>query len=322
MTQNTLIDFAVVGVVKGGTTSLYHYLNQHPEVFLPPIKETNHFAAADIKKEDFLPTYAQDVAIDLDAYVKGSMNKQVHIAHVDDPAHYNALFRDVKNERAVGEISNSYMICPSSARAIHQHNPRTKIIVILRNPIRRAWSQYLMNLREAKTTRADFIEELKSDSEADKQGWGVSHQYLNLGMYYEQWKRYVVLFGSDRVLPVFYEEYRDNPQKTLSQIAKFLGVDETYQFNFDVKSNAASMPRNAALNKALVSSGLVKRIKDATPKNLRKYFAKALYSDKNVPKLSSEHSEWLRRYYAEDVNRMREFLGDRIDTFWPEFKDA
>ena len=102
-------DFFVIGVVKGGSTSLYHYLDQHPEVYLPPIKETNHFAKADIHPEDFLPEYALDVKLDLDAYIKKGMPEKIHIAHVNSDEHYFALYDKVEGEKTLGDVSNSYM---------------------------------------------------------------------------------------------------------------------------------------------------------------------------------------------------------------------
>ncbi|MFT5596509.1 MAG: hypothetical protein ACI956_001648 [Nonlabens sp.] len=314
-------NFFVIGVVKGGTTSLYHYLDQHPEIYLPPIKETNHFAAKDIIEENFLDGYAQDVRINLDAYIKSGMKQQVHIAHVDSPDHYNALFSKVKNEKAIGEISNSYMICPSSASEIHTFNPSAKILVVLRNPIRRAWSQYLMNLRESKSSAPDFIEELQKDHRANPKGWGVNHQYLELGMYAKQLKSYIDLFGKDRVLPIFYEQYRDNPNDVLRRISEFLEVDPNYTFDFSSESNKASMPRSKVLNKLLVSSGLVKAVKDLTPKKLRSGFAKILYSDRNMPSIMPAEVDWLRAYYAQEVKDLSELIEQDAGEYWADFKE-
>lgn len=313
-------NFFVIGVVKGGTTSLYHYLDQHPEIYLPPIKETNHFAAVDIKEENFLKEYAQDVRINLDAYIKSGMKEQVHIAHVNSSDHYKALFSKVSNEKAIGEISNSYMICPSSAWEIYKYNPNAKILVVLRNPIRRAWSQYLMNLRESKSSEADFIEEIKTDHQANPKGWGVNHQYLELGMYAQQLKPYINLFGRDYVLPVFYEEYRNNPDEVLEKITAFLEVDSNFTFDFSTESNKASMPRSKVVNKLLVSSGLVKAVKDLTPKKLRSGFAKILYSDKNMPTIQASQVDWLRSYYEKEVKDLSELIGQDATEFWKEFK--
>lgn len=318
--MNTILpNFFVVGVVKGGTTSLYNYLDQHPHIFLPRIKETNYFSAGDIRADHFLPQYALDVDIDLDRYIKSGMKKQIHIAHVEHPSHYEALFHAVGEETAVGEISNSYMICPGAAKAIFNFNPEARIIVVLRNPIYRAWSQYLMNLREAKTRNAEFISELELDDAQINKGWGVNHQYLELGMYAGQLQRYYNLFDADQILPIFYEEYRENPDSVMGEISRFLNVDTDFQYNFSIENNSASLPRNASLNQWLVKSGLIQTVKRLTPKSIRKHFASALYSEKNIPRIDPNSTIWLQKYYAKDVENLASLLGSKVTELWPEF---
>ncbi|HKK40483.1 MAG TPA: sulfotransferase domain-containing protein, partial [Cryomorphaceae bacterium] len=247
------------------------------------------------------------------------MKETVHIAHVNEDKHYEALFSKVANEKAIGEISNSYMICPGSAKAIYDFNPEAKILVVLRNPIRRAWSQFLMNLREAKSDADNFIKELKHDAERNPKGWGVNHQYLELGKYSDQLKRYFDLFGKERVLPIFFEDYKKNPEGVLAVLSRFLEIDETFKFDFSEKSNASALPRNAGLNRFLVKSGILSSAKKLTPKPLRKKLAGALYSDKNMPKLQEADANWLREYYQEEVNKLSRLLEKDITLKWPEF---
>jgi hypothetical protein len=317
--KKQLPNFFVVGVVKGGTTSLYHYLAQHPDVYLPPIKETNHFAAKDISEKHFLKGYGQDVNIDLDKYINGGMKETVHIAHVNEDRHYEALFSKAGNEKAIGEISNSYMICPSSAKAIHDFNQEAKILVILRNPVRRAWSQFLMNLREAKSDANNFIQELENDHGQSPKGWGVNHQYLELGNYSEQLKRYFDLFGRERVLPIFFEDYKKNPEEILTSVCQFLEIDGSFEFDFSEKSNASALPRNPGLNRFLVNSGILSTAKKLTPKPLRQKLSGALYSDRNMPTLQEADSKWLRDYYQDEVGQLSELMGIDITKKWPVF---
>ncbi len=318
--ENRRPNFFVIGVVKGGTTSLYHYLSQHPDIYLPSIKETNHFAAEDIREENFLPEYARDVRMDIEAYIRSGMKQQVHIAHVSNRDQYERLFSKAKDESAIGEISNSYMISPGSAKAIYEYAPEGRIIVVLRNPIYRVWSQYLMNIREAKSDLLKLIPSLLEDRDNVKTGWGVNHQYLELGNYATQLRRYLQLFGRDKVLAVFYEEYRESPQEVMSQICSFLQIDSQFEFDFSMESNKAGLPRSAVLNKVLVKSGAIKALKGVTPKGLRQKFSQLLYTDKNLPKLTQEEKDWLSEYYAEEVKQLQELLQVDAARFWPEFK--
>jgi len=211
------------------------------------------------------------------------------------------------------------MICPSSAESIHRFNPEAKILVVLRNPIRRAWSQFLMNLREAKSDADNFIQELEHDHSQNPKGWGVNHQYLELGKYTQQLKRYLDLFGKDRVLPIFFEDYKNNPEEILSSACRFLKIDDTFQFDFSEKSNASALPRNAGLNRFLVNSGILSTAKKLIPKPLRQKFSAALYSDKNMPTLQEADAKWLCSYYQDDVGQLSELLGKDITQKWPEF---
>jgi hypothetical protein len=316
---SSIPNFFVIGVVKGGTTSLYHYLDQHNDIYLPSVKETNHFAQNDVNEKNFLPGYALDVKIDFPSYISSGMIERIHIAHVNDPVHYKALFSKVDGQKAIGEISNSYMICPSAATAIHQFNPDAKIIVMLRNPVSRAWSQYLMNLREAKTSELDFLTELQVDAARVNKGWGVNHQYLELGNYATQLKPYFELFGKGQVLPLFYEEYRDNPREVLKEICQFLNVNTDVNFDFSIEANKASLPRSKALNKILVGSGFIKQMKDIIPKRYRTKLADILYTSKGLPSIQQHEVDFLVDYYKDEVERLESMLKINLKLLWKEF---
>lgn len=111
--QKTIPDFLVVGATKAATTWLYQCLNEHPEVFVPSLKEVNYFSYH----------YTQDIQW------------------------YLSFFTDVQNEKAIGELSPSYFICDECPKRIYTFNPDIRLLFMLRNPIERAYSQYCMELR-------------------------------------------------------------------------------------------------------------------------------------------------------------------------------
>lgn len=318
--KSRLPDFFVIGVVKGGTTSLYTYLDQHPEIFLPRIKETNHFAAADVQHQYFLPTYAKDVDIDLNRYFKKGMPEVIHIAHVDSSEHYRQLYDVEHSAKRVGDVSNSYMICPSSAESIYAHYPASRILVVLRNPVSRAWSQYLMNIREAKTTCDGLIEEFEYDRKRPHTGWGVSHQYLELGHYAEQLKRYYERFPKNQIHVVLYEDYRKSPEEVLRGICQFLQVREDFSFDFSEQRNRASRPRSEGLNRALVNTGILKAVKGIIPRSFRDRGKKLLYTEKGLPEMTEPERDYLIGYYQEEVESLEQLLGRSLKGHWPEFQ--
>jgi hypothetical protein len=190
---------------------------------------------------------------------------------------------------------------------------------MLRNPVYRAWSHFLMNLREAKTVSDDFLIELKSDEEANPKGWGVNHQYLELGKYSQQLRRYFDYFDRQNILALFYEDYRAAPAKSLGEICRFLGIDGGLQFDFSKKSNVSALPRSKTVNKILIESGLLHRAKKLTPKSMRSVFSGILYSKDKIPEMTDTERNWLIDYYRKEVNDLADLLNVDLFKKWPEF---
>src|SRR5205085_12040837 len=97
-------NFFVVGAAKCGTTTLYHILFQHPEIYMSPIKEPNYFCT-DIKPEEFSEEFKLSEKrknFDLDAFLQGPMTERRFGSYVRKPEDYKMLFKNVKNEKAIG----------------------------------------------------------------------------------------------------------------------------------------------------------------------------------------------------------------------------
>lgn len=310
-------NFFVIGVAKGGTTSLHRYLGQHPEVYLTPIKETNHFALTDIDETHLHPVYRRDIKLNMDEYVKKGMKEPIHIAHVKERSHYQALYSKVTSETAIGEISNSYIISPSAVSAIHQAHPDARIIVMLRNPVLRAWSHYLMNIREGKTTQPDFISKCLIDQESKHTGWGINHQYLALGAYAEQMKRVFEVFDKKQVKWVLYEDFARDPSRILVELAQFLEIEAGFDFEVSQRSNEAGVPVSQALNRALVQSGVLHGLKSLASPKQRAWAKKLIYKGgKSLPEITVKEQAFLEEHYREDVRALSSLLHFNFNAFW------
>ena len=314
-------NFFIIGVVKGGTTSLYHYLSQHPKVYMSPIKETNHFSAADMQPEAFTREYALDVAIDLPQYFKGGMKEQIHIAHVDRPDDYRQLFAPANGALALGEVSTSYAICPSTAAAIKTSVPDAKLIVMLRNPVSRMWSQYLMNLREGKTAEDDFIKEIKADLAREQRGWGVSHQYHELGCYHAQLEEYLKHFDRKQIKVLVYEDYQQDAAGSVREVFDFLELDSDQEIDFSKRMNTAAMPRFKGLNDTLVRTGVMRRAKNLLGRKARQSLKGLIYSNKALPLMPNEARAYLKDYYRSEVEQLSDLLKRDFSTEW-NFNEA
>ena len=124
------IDFFVVGAARSGTTSLYQYLSQHPQVYLPPVKELNYFSQ--VTSDQY-----QD-------YEEPLPNKTYHTKIIQSAESYDRLFEGASEGLLKGDVSPSYLWHHQTAKRIAEHNPNAKILVTLRHPVKRAFSHYLM----------------------------------------------------------------------------------------------------------------------------------------------------------------------------------
>lgn len=145
----TLPNFLIFGVQKAGTTSIYSYLLQHPQVYMSPIKEPGFMGC------EASGLTAAEVDQIVPQFTPGGRKR---ILRLED---YEALFDQVQDEIAIGEISPNYLFCyRKSAADIQKYVPQAKLIAVLRNPIERAYSDYLMNVRQVVGNRKSLAEQV------------------------------------------------------------------------------------------------------------------------------------------------------------------
>ncbi|HEX9660552.1 MAG TPA: sulfotransferase [Rhodothermales bacterium] len=161
-----LPDFLVVGAAKSGTTSLYHLLRQHPDVFMSAVKEPGFFA---LKNRD------------LQFNGPGDMNA-IGRCSVNSLETYTALFDEAGSGVAAGEASNIYLYSPEAPPAIKAAIPNVKLIAMLRDPVERAFSAYLMMLRDNRETLPFKLALAQAEKRAG-QGWSYMWQYQSGGRY-------------------------------------------------------------------------------------------------------------------------------------------
>lgn len=192
----------IVGAVKSGTTSLYAYLRQHPMIFFPDVKEPHFFTQP-----------------------RPSPTQKHLIQYIEDEQGYRRLYEKAEGRPWRGDASPSYLWCPEAPARIRAVAPKARVIVILRDPIERAYAQYLMDYSEGAINEC-FYEALRKDYLRPDKGWGVSQLYVELGLYTEQIRRYRSFFGNDAVLIMLLEHLKKDPQAELRRIARFLELPE------------------------------------------------------------------------------------------------
>jgi hypothetical protein len=207
-------NFFVVGAARAGTTSLWEYLRQHPDVFLPESelsKEPSYFCHL---TPPWVPQFAT-----LDGYL--------------------SLFSAVRNQTAIGEASTAYLSSPESPGLIHERYPHARIVIVLRNPAERAYSHYRL-LCELGFERSETFERALSveDERYDKYErglplpldpfWYCAYFYYRTGLYAEQLERYLQRFGKEQIQVVLFDDLAKRPVETTQTIFRFLGVDPSF----------------------------------------------------------------------------------------------
>ncbi|MBD0823865.1 sulfotransferase family protein [Aestuariibaculum marinum] len=206
-------NFLIIGSNKGGTTSLFQYLTAHPEVFKPTIKEPMFFNYYDNQGED------------------GNFRAQLVIKSLES---YNKLFEGSELFKAAGESSTSYLANPYCAKHIYDFNPSMKIIAVLRNPIERAFSNYLMYVRWGDEKR-NFSKALKDELEGKELPQGK--QYIYLGYYLQALEVYKKQFGTEQLRVYLNEDLKHSPYETYKDICNFIGVNDDFVPDFSRRYN-------------------------------------------------------------------------------------
>lgn len=303
-------NFFLIGTVKGGTTSLHRYLSQHPEVYLSPIKEVNYFSRKDIDENLFAQDYKHDINIPLQKYFREGMPYPIHIAHITREEDYLRLFAPAQHAKAIGEMSLSYMLYEQTPLELSKTYPQAKIMAMLRNPADRAFSQYVMNLKQGKILEQDFLKEIIADDQAKIQGWGANHQYLMIGKYYEQLKRYYDVFPAEQIKIFLFDDYKNNPEQTVKEMFEFLGVNSELEIDTSQKANEGGVPKLKKLNYLLNQSGVISWAKNNLPRSWREPFKKLMYNTKkqDMPRMTEQERQYLVDYYREDILQLEKLI--------------
>jgi hypothetical protein len=310
--MSKLPNFFIVGAPKAATTSLYNYLDQHPEVYMSPMKEPNFFAA-EIRLEhfesDLQPGIARD-ALRLRDYLSGPMVEKRFGGIVTDWDDYLRLFANAKDENALGEASVCYLWSPTAPALIAKRIPDAKIIVMLRNPVDRAFSQYLHGCSNG-SIKCSFREHIDRNLSHRTGRLCVYYPFLELGLYYEQLVRYFERFGKN-VWVGFYEDFKTSPRDVLESICKFMCVDPSFTPDTSRKHLESQIPRLPGIA-WLRRSGLWGAAARLAPPTLRPLVRRALMRPPGAVTMNAADRQFLTAYYRDEVRRVSDLLGRDLD---------
>ena len=313
-----LPNFFIVGAGKAGTTSLYSYLRQHPQIYMSPVKEPSHFAT-EIRVEAFsepLRRHNELQSRELARVLNDGKACQPTGWIVSEWEEYLRLFGGVNGETAIGEASAVYLWSATAAVNIRARIPHAKIIMILRDPAERAFSQYLHQVSVG-LTAATFREHVRACERAQGKGGRLSvvYPFLEIGLYYWQVKRYLDLFPRDRIRIYWYEEAWRRPASLVADVFDFLGVDAAFQPDLSERSLERRAPRLTGLHHFLKRSGLWYPLKGMLPARLASSLRQLAFRRGKSLRMDPKDRQYLIDYYRDDIQQLSALL-DRDLSAW------
>lgn len=313
--QNTKLhknipDFLIIGAGKSGTTSIDNYLKQHPQIFIPSVKEPNFFGYELTKIDDF----------------NGDVQEIAHYnSSVTKLDKYLELFNDAKSNQILGETSNTYLYHQSAPERIFHYNPNMKLIAIFRNPAERLYSRFLHLAREKKLPTPRF-----EDCFDKNTIWWQRNDLIKEGFYFKNLSKFYSIFPSSQIRIYLYEEFNSNSSSVLSDIYEFLGVDKSFQGKTDIRYNESGFIKNDFLDKLYGSKGIIqKTVKSVLPTSIteklknnltiQKFINNLKGSNLSRPKLNIETKKKLiTEVYQEDISQLEKLIGKDLKN-WRKF---
>jgi len=297
------VDFLVVGAAKSGTSTLFETLGKHPGIFIPERKECRYFSCM---PGDFVGPGSR------------SANDIVHSLK-----EYRSLYDKAEPDQLCGDISPDYLYYYRNTipKILDELNAQVPIIIVLRNPIERAYSNYLHEIRE-RWENLSFEDALDAEGERRSANWTWGWGYVDVGLYAEQVKAYMDNF--ERVLLLLFEEDIVTGQAT-GKVLKFLNLDPFPKDLGTVHVNVSGYPQNRILHRLMTDELVVRKIKNvvkATPlyAGSKRVYRKVMKGNLRKEAMAAETRRMLKEKFRDDVALLAEYTGLPVRKFWGDFR--
>lgn len=289
-------NFLVIGAPKSGTTSLFYYIKQHPEIYLPVQKELHYFSFDKLVMNSNGPKDSQV----LDGLCR---TKDEYIKH----------YRNVKNEKAIGDISPSYLYYETHDKIKHELG-LVKIVVILRNPVEKAYSQYMHMVRDQREGLS-FYDALLAEDERKKNGWSDIWRYAESSLYSDRLNAFIDSFGRENVHVIIFDDFIKNPNNEVRKLFLFLGVNQNITVNTQSAYNRTGEARSIVIAEILGNKSRLKNIvKSLIPSSLRiKMRLKIMdINTKEKRGMDKASKNYLMKYFKEDMLNLENILDRKL----------
>ena len=283
---------------------------------MSPVKEPCYFAS-EVRGEALSKEFeyvAKKSNLRMREYLEGPMAGAAPGGIVANWEDYLKLFKNVDSETAIGEASVCYLWSPTAAANIRSRIAEPKIVMILRNPAERAFSQYLHYAADG-LVRRSFREHIECSARNTRQEFNTLYPFLEYGRYYAQVKVYLGLFPRANVRIYLYEEAWNDPARFLKSIFEYLNVDSGFRADVSRQSLQRRAPRALIGHYLLRKSGIAARLKALLPAAIREGVRRSLFKSRNSLRMDAPDRRYLCDYYRDDVEKLSSLL-DRDLGAW------
>ena len=306
-----LPDFLLMGAPKAGTTALHAALAGHPELFLSGVKEPQSYLCGDS------PPPAD----------KGPGDAHSNREWIWQRQRYLDLFAGAGDDQRVGESTPFYLSHRDARRRFATDLPRARLVAVLRDPVDRAYSNWMHLWADGLEPCADVVEACAREAERVDQGWAPFWHYRGLGMYGRQLADLLEHFPREQVLVLRYRALVEDPHTALNQVCRFLGVAEDVVTEIP-SGNSRPFVHPSVRTKVL---GPVVRAGAAAgqfaPPQVWRTASRPIVGQLHQrgnperPRLTPEQGELLRRPFLEDIALLEQVTGESYDD-WRAHRDG
>lgn len=296
-----LPNFLIVGAAKCGTSSLHNYLNQHPDIFMPSF----NINGINVKEPQFL--------------IKNKVKDRIHFG-IWLWEEYKSLFEGSEKYKAIGESTVFYLYYYQEAiqEIKNRLGDDVRIIIMLRNPIDRAYSAY-QHVSKSIKEQHRFEYALKIEEGRLEKDLTLTPMvmYKGMGMYYNMVKAYLESFKDVHI--VLYDDFSEDTEKAIKKVFKFLRVNENCNIQSNIRYNVGGkIWRNQTIKELFIKESKLKsafqalfskRVREKIRDTLRKPFIK------QTPPMKAETRDYLIKYFAQDIKQLSTLINKDL-TNW------
>lgn len=269
------------GARKSGTTALWAFMAEHPQVWMSRLKEP-HFLTRDANHP------APGVTI------IGARKARTHERGLE---WYETLFEEGVDCAARGEASTSYLVAPDTPELIEQLLPGLKVVFVLRNPVDRAYSDYWHQVK-----RGHQVPPFSAVMDDDP----ALRHLLYTGRYAQHVERFRAVLGDERLHLVLFDDLRADPAEAYRGVCRFIGVDDGFQPDFTVEHNPHEEPMNEMLQRVIAGTTyrrwrFIPRFVRRPARRLREFLRTRNLRRATYPPMDPDLAGRLREYFEDDI---------------------